>query len=79
MFTRAFTGQLKGFEMLSTVCPATLLNAFTADMRERESDFYLGGSTYKIFAPQYTGVANLVNALWNIKTLVYEKKVTTLQ
>ena len=30
-----FTGQLSGFPNLSKVCPATLLNAFTADMRKR--------------------------------------------
>lgn len=75
----AFTGQLGGFPNLSQVCPATLLNAFTADMRKRQSDFYENGATYKIFAPQYTGIANLANALWNIKTLVFENRVTTLQ
>ena len=30
-----FLGQLSGFDNLSNVCPATLLNAFTANMRER--------------------------------------------
>lgn len=76
--SRAFAGQLSGFTDLSEFCPATLLNAFTADMRERESDFYLNGATYKIFCPQFTGVANLTNALWNIRTLVFEQKVTNL-
>ena len=69
-----FLGQLSGLEALSQVCPATLLNAFTTDMIKRESDFYLNGANYKLFCPQYTGGANLVNSLWGIKTLVFEKK-----
>jgi hypothetical protein len=76
---RNFKGELSGFNNLTTVCPATLLNAFTADMRTRASDFYANGTQYKIFCPQYTGVANLVNALWNIKQLVYVEKVTNLE
>jgi hypothetical protein len=35
MFERAYTGQLSGFANMSKICPATLLNAFTADMRKR--------------------------------------------
>lgn len=77
--SRNFLGELSGFENISKICPATLLNAFTANMRDRESDFYLNGTTYRIFAPQYTGLPNLTNALWNIKTLVFEQKVTTLE
>jgi hypothetical protein len=70
---------LSNYENNTAVCPATLLNAFTTDMRKRESDFYENGCNYKIFAPQFTGVANLTNALWNIKKLVFEEKVTSLQ
>jgi pyruvate-formate lyase len=74
-----FNFELAGFGNLSTICPASLLNAFTANMRSRGSDFYENGSEYKIFCPQYTGLANLANSLYNIKTLVYDKKVTTLE
>jgi hypothetical protein len=79
LMNRNFKGELSGFSNLTKVCPATLLNAFTADMRKRGSDFYANGTQYKIFCPQYTGVANLVNSLWNIKQLVFVEKVTTLE
>lgn len=71
-------GQLGDFSNMTKVCPATLLNAFTANMIERASDFYANGTEYKLFCPQYTGVANLTNALWNIKRLVFDTHVTTL-
>lgn len=63
---------------MTGVCPATLLNAFTADMLKRGNDFYQNGANYHLFCPQYTGLANLVNSLWNIKTLVFETKAMTL-
>ena len=69
---------LGNFENNTSVCPASLLNAFTTDMRARQSDFYENGCTYKLFAPQYTGVANLTNALKNIRKLVFEDKITSL-
>ena len=64
---------------MTKVCPASLLNAFTATFVERASDFYDNGTEYKLFCPQYTGAANLVDSLWNIKQLVFEKKVTNLE
>jgi pyruvate-formate lyase len=71
-------GGLVGHGAVTAWCPATLLNAFVADLRERGSDFYENGAEYKLIAPQYTGLANLINSLWNIKTLVYETGETTL-
>jgi hypothetical protein len=68
---RNFYGELSGFGNLSKVCPATLLNAFTANMRDRERDFYHNGAEYLLFSPQYTGISNLTNSLWNIKKLVF--------
>ncbi len=76
---QGFTGQLSGYSNMTKVCPATLLNAFTANMIQRASDFYANGAQYKIFCPQYTGLANLANSLWNIKRLVFETQVTTLE
>jgi hypothetical protein len=37
---RGLGGMLMNYSNMSKICPATLLNAFTADMRKRESDFY---------------------------------------
>ena len=62
---------LSGYLNMSQFCPATLLNAFTADMRKRESDFYSNGTNYRMVCPQYSAIPNLTNALWNIKQLVY--------
>jgi len=67
-----FQGQLSNFGKLTEVCPATLLNAFTATQIDRESDFYQNGAEYKLFCPQFTGISNLVNSLWNIKQLVFD-------
>ena len=75
----AFYGELCGYSNMSKICPSSLLNAFTANMIERGSDFHENGTEYKLFCPQYTGVANLVNSLWNIKQLVFELQVTNLE
>ncbi len=74
-----FAGQLSGYSNMTKVCPATLLNPFIADMFDRGSDLYANGANYKLFCPQYTGFANLTNSLWNIKTLVFEQGVTSLE
>ena len=79
MMRSRFAGQLSGFSNMTKVCPATLLNPFIANMAERESDFYANGAEYKLFCPQYTGLANLANSLWNIKKLVFEQGVTSLE
>jgi hypothetical protein len=75
----AFNGELSGYGNLSKICPSTLLNAFTANMVERASDFHENGTEYKLFCPQFTGGANLINSLWNIKKLVFDQKDTTLE
>lgn len=78
MITAGFTAQLRNYGKISNFCPAPLLNCFTAQSHEKKGnkylhglDFYENGVKYKLFSPMYTGVANLANALWNIKELVY--------
>ena len=45
---------------------------------EREKDFALGGAKYSYHGVQVVGLPNLINALLNIKTYVYEQKILTL-
>lgn len=68
-----------GHGAVAAWAPATLLNPFIDGLIDRVSDFYENGAQYKLIAPQYTGCANLINSLWNIKTLVFERQETTLQ
>ncbi len=74
IIAKNFTGQLRSYGKISDVYPTTLLNAFTADFAEREADFYSNGVTYNQFCPQFTGVSNLTNALWNLKKYVFTTK-----
>ena len=73
-----FTFQLFNYGKVSDIYPTSLLNAFTAGFDTRKADFYSNGVTYNQFCPQFTGVANLTNALWNIKKYVFETKELTL-
>lgn len=45
---------------------------------EREKDFALGGAEYAYHGVQVVGLPNLINALLNIKTYVFEQKILTL-
>lgn len=79
VFLQGANGHLGGYGNITDVCPATLINAFVHESREKGADLYRNGARYNIFAPQYVGMANLINAMWNIKSLVYEKKMITLE
>ena len=70
--TKNYTNQLGNFGKVSDIFPTSLLNAFTEGFVKRKKDFYSNGTQYNLFAPQYTGIANLTNALWNIKKYVFE-------
>ena len=76
--TKNYTGQLGNYGRVSEIFPTSLLNAFTSGFVERKKDFYSNGTKYNIFAPQYTGISNLANALWNIKKYVFDQQEITL-
>ena len=44
------------------------------DCLEKGLDFYNGGPRYNIFGPCFTGLSCLIDSLWVIKELVYDKK-----
>jgi len=65
---------------LGKVCPSPLFSAFVEGCMESGRDMTNGGATYKIITPEMNGISNTINALFNIKKLVYDddSAVTTL-
>lgn len=55
-----------------------LLSCFVNDCLERGTDIERGGARYDWIMPSFVGVANLVDALYAIKKLVFEDKRITL-
>lgn len=56
-----------------------LYSLFFADCIEKEKDFSEGGATYAYHGVQIVSFPNLVNALLNIKTYVFDKKLLSLK
>lgn len=77
-YAQGANGHLGGYGSITSICPATMLNAFTHGNREKGADLYSNGARYNLFAPQYTGLTNLVNAMWNIRELVFRRKMVSL-
>ena len=78
VYLQGANGHLGGYGNITNVCPAPLLNAFVHNSHEKGADLYQNGARYNIFAPQYSGMANLANAMWNIRKLVFKRKVIDL-
>lgn len=55
-----------------------LLSCFVNDCLERGTDIERGGTRYNWIMPSFVGMANLVDSLYAIKTLVFEEKKLTL-
>ncbi len=51
-----------------------LLSCFVNDCLERGTDIEHGGARYNWIMPSFVGMANLVDSLYAIKTLVFEEK-----
>lgn len=51
-----------------------LLSCFVNDCLERGTDIEQGGAVYNWIMPSFVGMANLVDAVYAIKTLVFEQK-----
>jgi hypothetical protein len=41
-------------------------------------DLYGGGARYNIFGPCFTGLSCIINSLWVIKELVYNKEIALM-
>lgn len=55
-----------------------LLSCFVHDCLEKGTDIERGGAQYNWIMPSFVGMANLIDSLYAIKTLVFEEKRLTL-
>ena len=55
-----------------------LLSCFVDDCLEKGEDIEKGGAKYNWIMPSFVGVANLVDSLWAIKTIVFENREMTI-
>ncbi len=89
-FVNAYTAQLNyQIEMLvnadnaidvahGELCPLAFESCLVDDCIEKATSVQEGGARYNFTGPQGFGVANLADALYAIKTLVYEQNKLTL-
>lgn len=59
-------------------CPLPYLSCMIEDCIGRGKSVQEGGAVYNFTGPQGFGIANMTDALYAIKTLVYEKKTVTI-
>ena len=60
-------------------CPLPFESCMVNDCIKRGKAIQEGGAIYNFTGPQGFGVANMADALWAVKTLVYEQKKYTLE
>ena len=58
-------------------CADPLLSCFVRDCLERGVDIEEGGARYNWIMPSFVGVANAADALYAVRTLIYERHETT--
>jgi Dyp-type peroxidase family len=73
MYAKQADGQIGLFGRMNAVCPAPLLSVFINDCLDKGLDYYEGGPRYNVIAPCFTGLSTLVNSLWAIRALVFDK------
>ena len=59
-------------------CPLPFLSSMVEDCIGRGKSVQEGGAVYNFTGPQGFGIANMADALWAVKTLVYDQKKYTL-
>ena len=59
-------------------CPLPFLSAMVEDCIGRGKSVQEGGAVYNFTGPQGFGIANMADALYAVKTLVYDEKKYTL-
>lgn len=62
-----------------TRCPLPFESSMVEDCIGRGKALQEGGAIYNFSGPQGFGVANMADAMWAIKTLVYEQKKYTIE
>ena len=60
-------------------CPLPYLSCMIEDCIGRGKSVQEGGAVYNFTGPQGFGIANMTDALYAIKTLVYDKKLVTIE
>lgn len=61
------------------VAPSPLLSALIGGCIEKGRDLSDGGARYHIFSPLLTGISTAADSLYAIKSLVYDRKVVSLE
>jgi pyruvate-formate lyase len=73
MYAKQLDAQIGLFARMNAVCPAPLLSVLIKDCVDKGLDYYEGGPRYNVFAPCFTGLSTLVNSLWAIRALVFDR------
>ena len=73
MYAKQLDGQIGTFGRMQAVCPTPLLSVFIDDCLDKGLDLYAGGARYNVIAPCFTAIPNLVNALWAIRSMVFDE------
>ncbi len=73
MYAKQADGQIGLFGRMNAVCPAPLLSVFINDCLDKGLDYYEGGPRYNVIAPCFTGLSTMINSLWAIRALVFDK------
>ena len=63
----------------ATLCPLPFMSCMVEDCIKRGKSVQEGGAIYNFTGPQGFGIANMTDAMWAVKTLVYEEKKYTLE
>ncbi|HEX6041363.1 pyruvate formate lyase family protein, partial [Longimicrobium sp.] len=73
MYAKQVDGQLAIFGNASSVCPSPLLSSLMDDCLDKGLDIYEGGTRYNFIAPCFTALANTINSLWAIRSMVFDR------
>ena len=73
MYSKQLDAQISLFARMNAVCPAPLLSVLVKDCVDKGLDYYEGGPRYNVIAPCFTGLSTLVNSLWAIRALVFDR------
>ena len=63
----------------ATLCPLPFMSCMIEDCIKRGKSAQEGGAVYNFTGPQGFGIANMTDAMWAVKTLVFEQKKYTLE
>jgi Dyp-type peroxidase family len=73
MYAKQVDGLVAVFGTMSAVCPSPLLSVFVDDCIDKGLDLYEGGARYNMVAPCFTGLSTVINSLYAIRKMVFER------